>query len=249
MSKESLNTAEKVLETRGRYLEAMAYALGVDRGLAKRKIDFLLKSHLSGALPSPNYTTDRSEMSKEDIEWTEFIGKVFLTGSPQYEGLSFTIGSRIFALLNEDPKSGYFENLGSWVDMWTDGSGAEKFQMVLNGNLKPEITKEDPLDKEREIASELPQNIIPEAVEFIKEVHSKWHSPLIQEPGYGHSAANLAVGLRLQAEIGKSSKKQREFFREGARRLIKKYGSGIIKNLRDELKFALTEEDLGITTQ
>lgn len=141
MSKETLNTAEKVLNTRSKYLEAMACALGVEQGLARRKIDLLIKSHLSGALYSPEYKKERNEMDKEDVEWTEFIGKVFLTGSPQYEGLSFTVGSRIFSLLNEDPKSGYFKNLGEWVGMWTDGSGTEKFQKVLNGILMP-ITKE-----------------------------------------------------------------------------------------------------------
>ena len=82
MNKETFIAPEEVLSTRAKYLEAMACALGVEQGLARRKIDLLIKSHLSGALYSPEYSKPRDEMSREDIEWTEFIGKVFLTGSP-----------------------------------------------------------------------------------------------------------------------------------------------------------------------
>lgn len=90
----------------------------------------------------------------------------------------------------------------------------------------------------------LPDNLIPEAREFVATVFSKIKEPIIQETKYGHSAAGLATELRNEAVMGRSPEQQREFFREKAKKLVVKYGPGIIEKLRDELKFALTEEDL-----
>jgi hypothetical protein len=92
---------------------------------------------------------------------------------------------------------------------------------------------------------ELPENLVPEARGFIENVEAKRKSnPDFGKSTYGHAAVTLAVSARNRAYYKASEEEQKECLRLAALHLIEEYGKGIIPLLRDELKLALTDEDL-----
>jgi len=97
----------------------------------------------------------------------------------------------------------------------------------------------------QDLPIELPERLIPEAREFIGNVEAKRKAnPDFGESAYGHAAVTLAVSARNKAYYKASEEEQREWLRSAALRLIKEYGEAILPLLRDELKLAVTDEDL-----
>jgi len=129
---EDLSAADKSkiaeLATREKYITAMLRALGVEGKNAQQKAKFLLDnaSKFSGI----DYSKDKYELPAYDSWMVDSIGKDLLEGTGS-ESLSFTVGSRVLALLKADPKSGIFTNLGDWVDRWTDGAGGAQFRKMV----------------------------------------------------------------------------------------------------------------------
>ena len=133
MSVESRFIPEQVTRNiREKYLEALAVSLGADETIAKLNAKALVAAHADGALPIVDYTKDKYEQNPKDITTIGHIGSWFLTGSPQQDQLKFTVGSRVLSLLNEDTGSGSFTHLRSWVGVWTDGDGCDKFQELID---------------------------------------------------------------------------------------------------------------------
>lgn len=114
---------------RKKHLEAMAAGIGANPITALLSIEALLTN--TEDLSAVDYTKNRNELDPESVEKIEAIGKWFLSGSEQADQLKFAIGSRVLAILHEDPKSGHFTHLREWVDMYTDGAGGARFDEVL----------------------------------------------------------------------------------------------------------------------
>ena len=117
------------LQTRRRYLRALAIALGCDEQTAEQGTDRILA--MKHTLASIDNSKDRGEANPKTISTIESVGMWFLEGSEQQEQLKYTVGSHVLNLLRENPKSGYFTNLRSWVDYWTDGAGGKTFQKLI----------------------------------------------------------------------------------------------------------------------
>lgn len=60
---------------------------------------------------------------------------------------------------------------------------------------------------------------------------------------YGHAAMNLACSAIAEAQLKSDPMKQKENLKELATEYVQKYGPQIIPKLRDELRFALFDED------
>ena len=88
------------------------------------------------------------------------------------------------------------------------------------------------------------ENITPKGKEFVKETFRQSDNPEFQGTTYGHSMVNLAVILRDKAVLGHSQEEQLEFLRNRALKLVQEFGPNILNVMRDELKLALTDEDL-----
>lgn len=117
-----------------KYLTAMSVALGVDEESAKKIADTFLKE--TKKFEKIDFHKERNELNPVEIARIESIGRRFLIGSPQQDQLKFTVGSRVLSLLKEDPKSGYFEHLGEYIDYWTDGTGGNKFREMVGKQAK-----------------------------------------------------------------------------------------------------------------
>lgn len=93
----------------------------------------------------------------------------------------------------------------------------------------------------------IPDTLDPAVRPFIDEVRQRFNDRIFVQSPYGHAAINLAEGLRLRAED--SPEEQRKFLRERALSLVKRHGTKIITFMRDELRFSLTDEDLGVCNE
>ena len=93
----------------------------------------------------------------------------------------------------------------------------------------------------------IPDTLDPEVRPFVDEVRQRFGNRIFEQSTYGHAAINLAEGLRLRADD--SPEEQRKFLRERALVLVKRHGVKIIAFMRDELRLALTDEDLGVSTE
>lgn len=111
------------------YLEALGAGLGANPTTVNLSIDALMID--AQLLREIDYLSERSTLNPAVLAQIEAIGNWFMSGSTQAEQLKFTVGARILALLNEDPASGYFTGLRSWVSKWTDGIGDTSFDEVL----------------------------------------------------------------------------------------------------------------------
>lgn len=89
----------------------------------------------------------------------------------------------------------------------------------------------------------LPENLIPEVELFITNTYKRVTSDF-SKTEYGHAAMDLAVVAIANASNDATPEEQRAYFRAYALKKIEEYGKGILSFLRDELKLALTEEDL-----
>ncbi len=116
---------------RVRYLIAMAVALGVNKKSASKIAETFLRRVKQ--YQDLDYKKKREELDPIELAEIESIGRTCLagTGSLQQDRLAFTIGSRVLSLLNEDPKSGYFQYLDGYIDYWTDGVGGDKFRQLI----------------------------------------------------------------------------------------------------------------------
>ncbi len=88
----------------------------------------------------------------------------------------------------------------------------------------------------------VPENLIPEAKEFVRNVNSKDLTD--RDSAYGHAASLIAGLLSLQAREGASPEMQREKMRKLALSAVRSHGKEIIPFLRDELQLAISDEDI-----
>ncbi len=94
------------------------------------------------------------------------------------------------------------------------------------------------------------EGIIPEAEEFVNEVNQRKdleNDPIFseQEGGeYGHAVRGLAHSAMLCALNRHSPEYQRNMLKQRVQEIVTKFGPNIIPLLRDELKLALSEDDL-----
>ncbi|MEK7064041.1 MAG: hypothetical protein AAB973_00325 [Patescibacteria group bacterium] len=122
---------KQIEQARRKHLEAMAVAIGANPLTSSLSIEALLGA--TQELAGIDYSKNILELDPEMVERIEAIGKWYLSGSPQADQLKFTVGARVLSLLKENPNSGYFTNLKSFVNMWTDGDGGSKFDEILAG--------------------------------------------------------------------------------------------------------------------
>lgn len=115
--------------TRENYMVALQTSLGVEDKLARPISNHLLDQ--ADLFAGIDYKRDKRELEPKDVAKIEAIGTYFLIGSPQQDQLKYTVGSRVISLLREEPQSGYFTKLDSWVDYWTDGTAGEKFRQMI----------------------------------------------------------------------------------------------------------------------
>lgn len=88
----------------------------------------------------------------------------------------------------------------------------------------------------------VPENLIPEAKEFVRKVNSKDLTD--RDSAYGHAASFISGMLSSEARGGASPEKQREEMKRLAINAVIKHGEEIIPFLRDELQLAISDEDL-----
>jgi len=118
-----------ILEVRKKYLKALGVGLGIDEQMAEQNAARFINTR--EMLSHIDASKRKGETDPHTVSQIESVGSWFLEGEKANQGLKYTVGSRVLTLLRESPESGYFTNLRSWVDYWTDGTGGEKFQQSL----------------------------------------------------------------------------------------------------------------------
>jgi len=99
-----------------------------------------------------------------------------------------------------------------------------------------------------EIKPQIPTNIIPEAKDFVEKTIAEREKPMGEKWAYGHAARGIATIALRSAEAMESPEEQKRKLRITAQHYISTYGRDIIPYLREELKLALTDEDLTINS-
>lgn len=83
----------------------------------------------------------------------------------------------------------------------------------------------------------------PNSQSYVQGLYEKI-TPEFSKTEYGHAAMAIASTVLVSASMDESPEKQRAVLRQSALEKIKRHGAGIVPLLRNELKLALTDEDL-----